>query len=85
MFSLVIQEERQKNIGTSPSSSAIEPIFFASNSSASLGNYDPSKTQKDKVFCTHWRMNGHSVDKCYKIHGYPPSFKPKNMNQSQSS
>lgn len=25
-------------------------------------------------FCTHCKISGHSVDKCFKIHGYPPNF-----------
>ena len=27
-------------------------------------------------------MMGHTVEKCYKIHGYPPGFKPKGKNSS---
>lgn len=26
-------------------------------------------------FCTHCQEQGHSVDRCFKIHGYPPAFK----------
>lgn len=28
-----------------------------------------------KLFCDHCKIRGHSVDKCWKIHGYPSSFK----------
>lgn len=27
-------------------------------------------------FCDHCRMYGHTVDRCYKIHGYPPKSRP---------
>lgn len=26
-------------------------------------------------YCTHCKVPGHSIDKCFKIHGYPPHFK----------
>lgn len=32
-------------------------------------------SQKDKVICNHCGYNGRIVDKCYKIHEYPPSWK----------
>ena len=28
--------------------------------------------KKDKPFCTHCNFQGHAVDRCYKLHGYPP-------------
>lgn len=31
-------------------------------------------------FCDHYKIVGHSVEICLKIHGYPPSWKP---NQSK--
>lgn len=37
--------------------------------------------RKENVyFCTHCKINGHSVDRCFKLHGYPPNFKgPKDI------
>ncbi|XP_056692183.1 uncharacterized protein [Spinacia oleracea] len=26
-------------------------------------------------FCTHCKIPGHSIERCFKIHGYPPGFK----------
>lgn len=28
-------------------------------------------------FCDHCKVNGHSMDRCFKLHGYPPGFKRK--------
>ncbi|CAO2822331.1 unnamed protein product [Amaranthus hypochondriacus] len=28
-----------------------------------------------KYYCTHCRIPGHSIDRCYEVHGYPPGFK----------
>ena len=33
---------------------------------------------KDRPMCTHCGKLGHTIDKCYKLHGFPPSFKFKN-------
>ena len=33
--------------------------------------------KKDKPICSHCGFRGHTVDKCYKFHGYPPGFKGK--------
>ena len=33
---------------------------------------------KDRPLCTHYGKLGHTMDKCYKLHGFPPGFKFKN-------
>ncbi|XP_013632672.1 PREDICTED: uncharacterized protein LOC106338183 [Brassica oleracea var. oleracea] len=48
-------------------------------------NYD-----KNRSVCTHCGGYGHIIDRCYKLHGYPPGFKPKGKfypkkTQSQNS
>ena len=40
------------------------------------------KTQKkDRPYCTHCKMQGHTIEKCYKLHGYPPGVKGKTKGQ----
>ena len=36
------------------------------------GNY-----KKEMPVCTYCGLTGHTANKCYKLHGYPPSYKPK--------
>ena len=31
--------------------------------------------RKDRPSCSHCGVAGHTVEKCYKVHGYPPGFK----------
>jgi hypothetical protein len=31
--------------------------------------------RKERPLCTHCRLLGHTVEKCYKLHGYPPKYK----------
>ena len=33
--------------------------------------------RKKDMFCSHCGLLGHVVDKCYKIHVYPPSYRNK--------
>ena len=35
---------------------------------------------KDRPICTHYGKTGHTVDKCYKLHGFPPGFMFKNKS-----
>uniref|UniRef100_A0A803NFI1 Integrase catalytic domain-containing protein n=1 Tax=Cannabis sativa TaxID=3483 RepID=A0A803NFI1_CANSA len=51
------------------------------------------KTQsqrRNRPFCTHCNILGHTIEKCYKIHGYPPGYnknkgKEAAVNQIQTS
>lgn len=43
--------------------------------------YNPGNLRKTsginnkRPTCTHYGFIGHTVDKCYKKHGYPPGYK----------
>ena len=80
VYSLIIQEERQHSIHLLPASS---------NSS----NYDAlvvfaargKSSKKERPLCTHCGIHGHTVDKCFKLHGYPPGYKPRSKASSSSA
>jgi hypothetical protein len=47
-----------------------------------------SFAQKDRPTCSHCRLHGHTMEKCYHLHGFPPSFKftkGKNVVDSHSA
>ena len=67
--SLFIQEEMQRSM-TNPV--RVESTVLATKSS---GN---NFKGKERPICTHCGKMGHTVDKCYKLHGFPPGFKFKN-------
>ena len=88
VFSLIIQEERQRSIGYGLNPDTV--IASAQNSvSVSSRNLSPSssatamatnftdKARRDRPLCSHCGRQGHTVDKCYKLHGFPPGFKSK--------
>ncbi|KAA8546796.1 hypothetical protein F0562_003225 [Nyssa sinensis] len=49
-------------------------------------NSSASKNQKrDRLYCTHCKILGHTVDRCYKIYGYPPGYKFRSNNNSNAA
>ena len=43
--------------------------------SASFGG--KNSKGKDRPICSHCGRLGHTMEKCFKLHGFPPGFKPK--------
>ena len=35
--------------------------------------------------CSHCGVIGHTIEKCYKLHGYPPGYKPKGGNKAMAN
>ena len=81
VFSLVAQDERQRSINyglyTPPDSVAANDSNSTVAISAARLN---SKPKKDWPTCSHCGILGHTVDKCYKLYGYPPGYKFKSKN-----
>ena len=69
--SLFIQEEMQRSV---TNSIRVESTVLATKS---LGN---NPKGKERPLCTHCGKLGHTVDKCYKLDGFAPSYKFKNRN-----
>ena len=84
VFSLITREEKQTRVG----SNAIvveSPAFFSRgpNNSSNKGNYtNKPNGKRERPICSHCRILSHVVDKCYKIHGYPPGYKNKGKEHS---
>ncbi|KAL2526366.1 Uncharacterized protein Adt_11420 [Abeliophyllum distichum] len=59
---------------------------YTSNSNRNNSNARGYKGQKkERPFCTHCNFHGHTVERCYKLHGYPPGFKHKQRDSSSSN
>ena len=63
VFSLVVQEERQKGLTYFSSGSAV----FGMNVGNNAGGSNYSRGRNDKPYCTHCGFLSHTMDKCYKI------------------
>ncbi|XP_074374803.1 uncharacterized protein LOC141715227 [Apium graveolens] len=44
------------------------------NTNTGTGNSFNKKGGRPNYFCTHCKIPGHSIERCFKIHGYPPNF-----------
>ncbi|XP_073137602.1 uncharacterized protein [Henckelia pumila] len=93
IFSIVVQDERQRLIHQDASKVPHDLNVLANSSSNAVASVKTSKYVKgskeiggtgrmSKYFCTHCDWPGHTTDRCYKLHGYPPGH-PKYKSQQQ--
>ena len=65
-----------------PNNAFLSNNSTASNPNAFLSRMDNGKQfqygRKDKPTYSHCGYKGHTAEKCYKLHGYPPGFHSKN-------
>lgn len=78
VFSIITQEERQRRVGTNVVVESTA-LFSRGSNTSNKGNSYSNKFngKKESTICSHCGVLGHVVDKCYKIHGYPPRYKAK--------
>ena len=89
--SLIIQEEK-RSIGHS--FNMVQPVdaiaMYENNNKGFHGNqghnhcYHGGKggnSKKERSIYTYFGLTGHIADKCYKLNGYPPGYKPKGGNK----
>ena len=73
VFSLLLQDEKQRKVGTGKkvlTEIAVALVVLGPKSGGNAKNFNESRT--DRPQCTHCGAMGHVFDKCYKLHGYPP-------------
>nr|XP_017233396.1 PREDICTED: uncharacterized protein LOC108207464 [Daucus carota subsp. sativus] len=84
VFRLFEQEEKHQEIahlGTNTESLACladnTKQTYASRLMSGNKNSGTSSNAKknSRYFCTHCKIPGHSIERCFKINGYPPGFK----------
>ncbi|XP_075494847.1 uncharacterized protein LOC142532430 [Primulina tabacum] len=86
-FSLVLQEERQHSIQQESISFRMDsntPVPCSPHVAALKSFSNVKGNMYDKLVCSHCEGIGHTVDKCYKLHGYPPSH-PKYKSKQYPS
>ena len=67
--SLFIQEEMQRSVHN---------VVRVESTALATKNSGTNFKGKERSLCTHCGKLGHTMDKCYKLHGFPPGFKFKN-------
>ena len=78
VYALLIQEEIQRSV-TNHSSIKVDSTALVAKMQNFNANFGGNGVKgKDKHICTHYCKTGHIADKCYRLHGFLPSFKFKN-------
>ena len=76
VYSLLIQDEKQSSIGQGSSNGPfVESTALAGK--VMIHGSKPFKKGKERPTCSHCGLLGHTIEKCYKVHGYPPRYKTK--------
>ena len=77
VFSLLLQDERQRKIGARKKFQVVTATVLAAlRNKNNAKNFNKNKARRTQ--CTHCGAMGHVVDKYYKLHGYPAGYKFKN-------
>ena len=91
VFHLVTQEELQKgNVSANTDQSNAMAFSFKNerNNNSRNENQVPKGHQqkRNRPFCTHCNILGHTIEHCYKIHGYPPGYnKQQKSNEAAAN
>ncbi|CAN1194248.1 hypothetical protein LINPERHAP2_LOCUS42462 [Linum perenne] len=76
-FSMMIQQERKQN-SVLPTLTTESMAFMAQRTNHSLASKAPSfKNKGKKPVCSYCGYIAHTVEVCYKKHGYPHGYKPR--------
>ena len=80
VYSLLIQEETQRLVPNASVAKVDSTVLAAKLSNEHLGTNlgNSGGKGKKRPTCTYCGKTSHTVDKCYKKHGFPPGFKFKN-------
>ncbi|OIT36445.1 hypothetical protein A4A49_63674, partial [Nicotiana attenuata] len=89
-YSLVIQDEKQREIHATPAYPGETASFIAANQGTGgrrINDYKTQKTgfdaRKNTSICSYCKKPGHTIDKCYRIHGFPTDFKFTKQRKNQ--
>lgn len=82
VYNLLDQDFNQHSISPLQNASAFQVASHDTIPASINATYN---SKPPRPVCSHCGYNGHTIDKCYKIHGYPPGFKhKKNPNDKYS-
>lgn len=76
IYNFVARDEQQRNLAPTAS----EPVVFQATVSqvkprANYSNQGHASQDKPRPLCSYCGLLGHTIARCYKIHGYPPGYK----------
>lgn len=90
-FSLVAQEVKQRSssnlVSTNPSAINVATLLVKGTSSTNSNTCSSGQSfkRKERPLCTHCGAQGHTVERCFKLHGFPPWYRTSRNIQTKSS
>lgn len=84
VFNLVSQEERQRSM-KSASTVACQVSQTSSEDNLVAAYRRGYNRDRPRPICSHCCMAGHTVNRCYKLHGYPQGYKPPSRDSRPPS
>ncbi|KZV36180.1 hypothetical protein F511_26362, partial [Dorcoceras hygrometricum] len=85
VFALVVQEERQRSIHHGVAKMNVDHPVSLNSVNFTTAPKVSKAGRGDKVVCSHCHFRNHTVDKCYKLHGYPPGHPKLKQQLSQGN
>ncbi|XP_075086067.1 uncharacterized protein LOC142168812 [Nicotiana tabacum] len=73
--SILLSDEKQRQVSSAShfsSSSALFNVGVSQQNFHSKVSFDPPKPS---LICKYCKKPGYTIEKCYKLHGFPPNFK----------
>lgn len=74
VFSLVLREERQREI-TSATVPSYDFVALLTKTNNPFVPKSGSYSGKDRLFHSHYSITGYIANKCYRLHGFPLAIK----------
>ncbi|XP_019224054.1 PREDICTED: uncharacterized protein LOC109205763 [Nicotiana attenuata] len=75
VYSIILSDEKQRQVSSASQFSSQSASFHAGTSKPSFPSKVSFDGTRNSLICKYCKIPGHSIDKCYKLHGYPSHFK----------
>ncbi|XP_057975992.1 uncharacterized protein LOC131163422 [Malania oleifera] len=79
VLSLTLQEEKQRKVVGSSLMTDTAALFSKNVLATMVKNH---QKQRPRPICTHCGFTEHTIDKCYKLHGYPPGYRQNSRTKT---
>ena len=74
VYCMLLQEESHKDFNKNDTT--LEPMTLAADKWKTSHHIKPNHNGRRPYFCDHCKIAGHSISRCFKLHGYPNKGKP---------
>lgn len=74
VYSMVLQDENQREIGSSTTEQPSQLTFAVNNNTKGA--------RRGHLQCLHCGVFGHTQDKCFKLHDFPPCYEKQKGSSS---